>query len=120
MATEINLSNDDSRPRRVLIVRVGAMGDVLHALPAVAALRELHPDVYIGWAIEPRWLPLLKAESGVFEPLARGAAMPLVDKTYFAATRAWKQQPFSRKTIGDISSLRKELRASMNSAGKTS
>jgi heptosyltransferase-1 len=110
LATEINLSNDDSRPRRVLIVRVGAMGDVLHALPAVAALRELHPDVYIGWAIEPRWLPLLKAESGVFEPLARGAAMPLVDKTYFAATRAWKQQPFSRKTIGDISSLRKELR----------
>jgi heptosyltransferase I len=86
------------------------MGDVLHALPAVAALRELHPDWFFGWAIEPRWLPLLKADSGVSEPLARSAAMPLVDKTYFAATRAWKQQPFSRETIRDIRSLRRDLR----------
>lgn len=111
MATEIYLSPDDSRPRRVLIVRVGAMGDVLHALPAVAALRERHPDWYIGWAIEPRWLPLLKADSGVSEPLARGAAMPVVDKTYFAATRAWKQRPLSGMTIRGIASLRRELRA---------
>ena len=29
---------------RVLIVRIGAMGDVLHALPAVAALRALRPE----------------------------------------------------------------------------
>jgi heptosyltransferase I len=93
----------------VLIVRVGAMGDVLHALPAAAALRSLHPDWHIGWAIEPRWLPLLKADSGVLGPSERGPAMPLVDRTYFAATRAWKQQPLSRTTIRDISSLRREL-----------
>jgi heptosyltransferase I len=111
LATQTYLSPDASRPRRVLIVRVGAMGDVLHALPAVAALRELHPDWYLGWAIEPRWLPLLKADSGVFGPSERGPAMPLVDRTYFAATRAWRQQPFSRETMRDISSLRRELRA---------
>ena len=34
------------------------MGDVLHAMPAVAALRELHPDWVIGWAIEPGWREL--------------------------------------------------------------
>jgi heptosyltransferase I len=110
LASQIYLSPEDSRPRRVLIVRVGAMGDVLHALPAAAALRKRHPDWYIGWAIEPRWLPLLKADNSSSEPLARGAAMPLVDKTYFAATRAWKQQPFSRQTMRDIGSLRRELR----------
>ena len=102
------LSSDGSRPGRVLIVRVGAMGDVLHALPAVAALRERHPDWYIGWAIEPRWLPLLRADSSLAEP-ERGPAMPLVDRTYFAATRAWKQKPFSWETMREISSLRRGL-----------
>jgi heptosyltransferase I len=87
------------------------MGDVLHAMPAVAALRTLHPDCHISWAIEPRWLPLLKADSSVSDPLERGPAMPLVDRTYFAATRAWKQRPLSRATMRDISLLRRELQA---------
>ena len=47
---------------RVLIVRLGSMGDVLHALPAVVALRAAHPDIEIGWAIERRWTPLLTSE----------------------------------------------------------
>ncbi len=46
---------------RLLIVRLGAMGDILHALPAVTALRLAHPDWQIGWVVEPRWQPLLKA-----------------------------------------------------------
>src|SRR5260370_8887491 len=53
------------RPLRVLIVRIGAMGDVLHAMPAVAALRERHPDWAIGWAIEPVWRERLHAGGDV-------------------------------------------------------
>jgi heptosyltransferase-1 len=48
---------------RLLIVRLGAMGDILHALPAVTALRLAHPDWEIGWVVEPRWQALLKAGS---------------------------------------------------------
>ncbi|PMZ86281.1 hypothetical protein C1X95_30810, partial [Pseudomonas sp. FW306-2-11AD] len=44
--------------RRMLIVRIGAMGDVLHAMPAVAAMRAAHPDWSIEWVVEPRWSPL--------------------------------------------------------------
>ena len=33
---------------RILIVRVGAMGDVLHGMPAVAALRHALPHAKIG------------------------------------------------------------------------
>ena len=51
----------------MLIVRIGAMGDVLHAMPAVAALRERHPDWVIGWAIEPAWRELLEAESEIHD-----------------------------------------------------
>jgi len=37
------------------------MGDILHALPAVTALRRAHPDWHIAWVVEPRWQALLKA-----------------------------------------------------------
>lgn len=97
----------DERVPHVLIVRMGAMGDVLHAMPAVAALRERHPDWSIGWVIEPRWEPLLRAAGAS----ARGAGMPLVDRTFLAAAREWKKQPFGRATIADISALRYAMRA---------
>ncbi len=86
------------------------MGDVLHAMPAVAALRERHPEWWIGWVVEPRWLPLLQAVSDCAQAV-RGAAMPLVDGVYLAATRMWKERPVSRETLRDISSLRSRLRA---------
>lgn len=90
---------------------MGAMGDVLHAMPAVAALRKLHPDWFIGWVIEPQWLPLLQADSDAPRPFERGAAMPLIDRPYLAAARDWKRRPLSRETISDIVSLRRELRS---------
>ena len=86
------------------------MGDVLHAMPAVAALRERHPDWFIGWAIEPRWLPLLQADSDVSWPIEREPAMPMVDRTYLASTREWKRRPFSFETMQEISMLRSVLR----------
>jgi heptosyltransferase-1 len=94
--------------RRVLIVRIGAMGDVLHAMPAVAALRMAHPDWEIGWVVEPRWVPLLRA--GDTSLLERGVHMPLVDRVYLAATRVWKKRPLSGETLKDIRRLVHELR----------
>jgi len=44
---------------KILIVRVGAMGDVLHALPAVSALRRVRQDWEIDWVVTPHWSPLL-------------------------------------------------------------
>jgi lipopolysaccharide heptosyltransferase I len=37
---------------RILIVRLGAIGDVVHTLPALAALRRGMPDAHISWAVE--------------------------------------------------------------------
>jgi lipopolysaccharide heptosyltransferase I len=37
---------------RILIVKLGAIGDVVHTLPAVAALRRAKPDAHIAWAVE--------------------------------------------------------------------
>src|SRR5580698_2554623 len=104
---------DPGRPLRVLIVRIGAMGDVLHAMPAVAALRELHPEWFIGWALEPAWGDLLEAprstEPGsLFE--VRSARRPMVDVWTHVPTREWKRKPFAPATLFDITALRQEMK----------
>jgi heptosyltransferase-1 len=99
---------------RLLVVRLGAMGDILHALPAVTALRQAHPSWHIGWVVEPRWQALLKAgnrEQGTGIRENRGNAMPVVDRLHFAASREWKRHPFSGETRSAIKELRSELRA---------
>lgn len=45
---------------RILVVRLGAMGDVIHALPAVASLKHSFPGSRLTWVVEPRWAPLLE------------------------------------------------------------
>lgn len=50
---------------RILVVRLGAMGDVIHALPAVASLKSSYPSARITWLLEPRWLPLLEGNPHV-------------------------------------------------------
>ena len=48
------------RPPRILIVRLSALGDVLHALPVLSALRERFPSGHIAWAVEDRAVQLLR------------------------------------------------------------
>jgi len=45
---------------RILVVRLGALGDVIHALPAVASLKHSFPHSRVTWVIRPRWMPLLE------------------------------------------------------------
>ncbi len=45
---------------RFLLVRLGSLGDVIHALPAASALRDAFPQSRIDWLIEPKWRRLLE------------------------------------------------------------
>jgi heptosyltransferase-1 len=45
---------------RLLVVRLGALGDIIHALPAVASLKHSFPGSHLTWVIESRWAPLLE------------------------------------------------------------
>jgi heptosyltransferase-1 len=45
---------------RILVVRLGAMGDIIHTLPAVASLKHSFPGWRLAWAVEPKWAPLLE------------------------------------------------------------
>jgi heptosyltransferase I len=92
---------------RLLVVRLGAMGDILHALPAVTALRLAHPGWRIDWVVEPAWAALLTAETAA----GRGPQRPLVDGIHPAAVKAWARSPLSGKTFYEIRQLRRALRA---------
>jgi heptosyltransferase-1 len=72
------------------------MGDILHSLPAVAALRASLPSAVIGWAVEERWSALLSTPAARIGP--RGAEKPLVDNIHIVNTRAWRKSPFSPGT----------------------
>jgi len=43
----------------VLIVRLGALGDIVHTIPAAAALRAAYPDARIDWLVDGRHRELL-------------------------------------------------------------
>jgi heptosyltransferase-1 len=46
--------------RRFLIVRLGSLGDIIHTLPAVAALRDSFPHARIDWVAESKWRAILE------------------------------------------------------------
>jgi heptosyltransferase-1 len=45
---------------RILVVRLGSMGDILHALPAVNLMRRTWPESVIEWAVHPKWAGLFE------------------------------------------------------------
>jgi heptosyltransferase I len=99
---------------RLLVVRLGAMGDILHALPAVTALRRAHPEWEIGWVVEPRWQALLAApgaEASATGSSQRSPLQPVVDCLHLAPVREWRNKPLSMSTLRGVRALRGELRA---------
>jgi len=71
---------------QILVVRLSSMGDVIHALPAVASLKHSFPHSHVAWVIRQRWAPLLEGN-------------PFVDEMI----------PFER-TLSSIVETRRELR----------
>ena len=52
-----------------LVIRIGAMGDIIHTLPAVASLKAGNPERRLLWLVAERWLPLLEGNPSVNETL---------------------------------------------------
>lgn len=97
--------------QRLLIVRLGAMGDVIHSLPAAKALREAFPEIRMGWLIEERWAELLctlpTPRSG-----PRSPQRPLVERVHTVNTKLWRAAPFSPQTWERIAAGLSDVRAS--------
>ena len=49
----------------ILIIRLSAIGDVVHALSVLAPLKKHFPDCKITWVIEEEAADILKSYSGI-------------------------------------------------------
>jgi lipopolysaccharide heptosyltransferase I len=72
---------------RILILRTSALGDVIHALPVLTALRRHLPDAKIGWVIEEAMAPVL-------------AGHPDLDELLVVRLRQWRK--VSRQGLGEM------------------
>ena len=45
--------------KTLLLIKPGSFGDIIHAIPCAAALKEFLPDTRIAWLVDERWEPLL-------------------------------------------------------------
>jgi heptosyltransferase-1 len=86
-----------SQLNSLLIVRLSAMGDIIHTLPAAAALRRAFPQATLGWLVEERWAELLCTlrypRSG-----RRSPERPLVDRIHTVNTAEWRHSVLSFNT----------------------
>ena len=99
-----------SKVEKLLIVRLSAMGDVIHTLPAAQALREAFPNASIGWLIEERWAELLCAP-GTPRRGPRSPGRPLVVWVHTVKLREWKNLSPALHTLEQIARVWNDVRS---------
>ena len=57
----------DLRPRRIALIKPSALGDIVHSLPVLTALRRRYPDAHIAWIINRAYEPLLRGHPDLDE-----------------------------------------------------
>lgn len=55
--------------KRILVIKMSALGDIIHALPSLYALRQLYPDAHISWLVEPQFADILPGEPYINEKI---------------------------------------------------
>ena len=62
-------NSDGAVPRRILIILMGSIGDVVRALPLLGRLRKAYPGAHIAWAVEPKSAPVLEGHPWLDETI---------------------------------------------------
>ena len=88
-----------SASEKFLIIRLSSIGDIVHALPAVAALSETFPRAEIDWVVERRHALLLEGN-------------PFVHRLIPLDTLGWRKNLKSARTLQSVSSSVTALRES--------
>ncbi len=86
---------------RVLLVRTSALGDVVHALPVLVAIRRALPTARIAWAIDETFAPLLDAHELVDE------LVPLPLRRWREGGRGLRRELFA--TVARLRAFRAEI-----------
>jgi len=84
---------------RILIVKLGSIGDIVHTLPALAALRAAMPQAELSWVVERRSAEILRDN-------------PLLDRLIEVDTKALRRGLMSGETLRAPRQQLRRLRAS--------
>lgn len=87
---------DMSRIKRILIVKLSSIGDVVHALPVTAAIGRSFPHVEISWVVEPMSAPMVEGNPHV--------------RDLIVLPRSWRDRSFSSQTVKGFLEIRRDLR----------
>jgi lipopolysaccharide heptosyltransferase II len=60
----------DVSPRRILVIKLSSLGDIVHTLPAVAALRKRFSSAHVSWLVKSQWASILEGNPDVDEVLS--------------------------------------------------
>jgi heptosyltransferase I len=63
---------------KFLLVRLGSLGDVIHAIPSAAALRARYPHAQIDWLVDPRYTAVLQLVDGLSDAIPLNPRKSLV------------------------------------------
>src|SRR5437870_4091281 len=91
---------DMASVRRVLIIKLSALGDIIHALPVSAALGKAFPHLELTWAVEEAFTPLLSGNPFLSHiltlPKVRGHHLrsPSFHRDYFRRLRDVRDRRF--------------------------
>ena len=75
----------------ILLVRLGALGDVVHAVPAAAALRRAYPDARIDWVVETKHRAIVDLVTAIDRAIVVETATVA---GWTAAVRALRMTPY--------------------------
>ena len=57
-------------PRRILVIKLSSLGDIVHTLPAVTALRNRFSSAHVSWLVKSQWASILEGNPDVDEVLS--------------------------------------------------
>ncbi|MFZ4855527.1 MAG: lipopolysaccharide heptosyltransferase I [Desulfuromonadaceae bacterium] len=83
---------------RILIVKLSALGDIIHALPVLDYLRQAAPGAEIDWIVEEQNQAILQGH-------------PLIGNVITVNTRKWRKAPFSVDTRREAGEIVRRLRS---------
>ena len=91
-----NFFMDTQEIKKILILRLSALGDTIHTLPVAYAIKKSFPDCKLGWIVEDKAQLFIKDN-------------PLVDKCYVIPKKMWKKRGFSIQNIREFFNIIKEI-----------
>lgn len=83
---------------KILIVKLGAIGDVVHTLPALAAMRRAWPEAHLTWVVERGGAAKLLRDN------------PCLDELIEVDTRGWRKNLLGSETRTAIKTALAKLR----------